>query len=268
MDVFAAQARLLTDEELDGVHAEGLFFEFDVSFGDITDLVNNSFAMNSFLKDKGIVQASNKDIKVLKDINPLAEQMENIKNLSPQDIVSQNSSNNIQTASISDTTAISQDDPFATSELVNNDNNIMPVSVQSIDNPGSDLSVSQPTVTNDTPLQINLFAGNDENGNVNLTPMQENYYAGEDTGSGDFDMPELPESNSGITVSPAGNGSYNVVIVDDLAQQNLSSMVNVNAAGSVVPVLINITININSTVESISNQNSLDLSNYYKFNLK
>jgi hypothetical protein len=60
----------------------------------------------------------------------------------------------------------------------------------------------------------------------------------------------------------AGNSGSNVVMVDDYAQQHLSSLVNVNAAGSVVPVLINIVININSTVDVLSNTNTLNLNNY------
>jgi hypothetical protein len=144
VDVFASQARLLSDEELDGVHAEGIFFESEL-------------------------------------VNPAATQA-------------------VET-------------------------NIMPVSQQNQQIPFADSSISQ-----------------------------------------ELGLSESSQANSGITVSPVGNGSYNVVVVDDLAQQNLSSLVNVNAAGSVVPILLNITININSTVESISNQNSLDLNNYYQFN--
>jgi hypothetical protein len=57
----------------------------------------------------------------------------------------------------------------------------------------------------------------------------------------------------------------NVVMVSDSSQQNLSSLVNVNAAGSIVPVLINIVININSQVDKLENSNNLDLSNYYRY---
>ena len=69
-------------------------------------------------------------------------------------------------------------------------------------------------------------------------------------------------------MSPNGTTGNNIVVVDALAQQNLSAFVNVNAAGSIVPVLLNITININSTVGNISNANNLDLQNYYRFQIR
>jgi hypothetical protein len=66
-----------------------------------------------------------------------------------------------------------------------------------------------------------------------------------------------------MTPAPLASGSSNLVVVDDLAQQHLSALVNVNAAGSVVPVLLNIVININSTVENLSTNNSLNLQNFF-----
>jgi len=70
------------------------------------------------------------------------------------------------------------------------------------------------------------------------------------------------------SVAPTGNIGTNIVAVDDLAQQNLSALVNVNAAGSIVPVMINITINMNSEVGSLNTTNNLDLNNYYSFNAR
>lgn len=77
-------------------------------------------------------------------------------------------------------------------------------------------------------------------------------------------LPELPDTGSSTTM-PVSSGN-NIVVIDDLAQQYLSSFVNVNAAGSVVPVMINVTVNINSTVGTINNSNALDLKNFYTFN--
>jgi len=66
---------------------------------------------------------------------------------------------------------------------------------------------------------------------------------------------------------PAVTG-MNTVIVAAQAQQHLSALVNVNAAGSVVPVLLNLVININSKIQEISNENHLNLDQFYKFNIQ
>jgi len=64
------------------------------------------------------------------------------------------------------------------------------------------------------------------------------------------------------------NASINSITVGDSAQQGLTSMVNVNAAGSVVPVQINLTVLINSKVENLSSVNGLTLSNYTTLQLR
>ncbi len=57
-----------------------------------------------------------------------------------------------------------------------------------------------------------------------------------------------------------GTGSgMNTVIVGENSQQFLSSLVNINAAGSFVPVLINIVINFDSNIGNLSTVNSLGL---------
>ena len=71
----------------------------------------------------------------------------------------------------------------------------------------------------------------------------------------------------GTTSIAPGTGGTNMVIVGDQAQQNLSSFVNVNAAGSVVPILINFVININSQVNNLSNSNKLNLEDSYRFQI-
>jgi hypothetical protein len=70
-----------------------------------------------------------------------------------------------------------------------------------------------------------------------------------------------------MTFQPLSSGT-NVVNISDSSQQFLSSLVNVNAAGSIVPIQINIVINIDSAVQSIANTNNLDLKNYFKFSIR
>lgn len=66
------------------------------------------------------------------------------------------------------------------------------------------------------------------------------------------------------SISPTGSG-FNVVMIGAQAQQNLSSFVNVNSAGSIVPVLINFVININSNVNNLSNSNRLSFEDHYRY---
>lgn len=77
------------------------------------------------------------------------------------------------------------------------------------------------------------------------------------------------DANSGINPVPfsASNG-YNFLSVSDTAQKNLSAVVNVNAAGSVVPVQVNLTVLMNSTVENISNFNDLKLNHYTTYQVQ
>ncbi len=120
--------------------------------------------------------------------------------------------------------------------------------------PGNGINGTLP-IQGITPIQMDLILDKDQNGNVGLTL--------------DSPLPDIPGTYlpGGYNILPSGNSGTNIVIVDDLAQQNLSSFVNVNSAGSIVPVMINIIININSTVENVSGTNNLDFSNYYRFNV-
>ncbi|MBF0330506.1 MAG: hypothetical protein HQL17_01110 [Candidatus Omnitrophica bacterium] len=61
------------------------------------------------------------------------------------------------------------------------------------------------------------------------------------------------------------NGNINSIVLSDMAQQNMSSFVSVNAAGSIVPVQINFTVLINSTVQSITNNNTLSINQFLPY---
>jgi len=60
-------------------------------------------------------------------------------------------------------------------------------------------------------------------------------------------------------------GSQNFLNVTDTAQQNLEALVNVNAAGSIVPVQLNLMVLINSNVGNLSVSNQLDLNSFSTF---
>jgi hypothetical protein len=57
------------------------------------------------------------------------------------------------------------------------------------------------------------------------------------------------------TVEVIRAGEQNVLMLRDNAQQNLGALVNVNAAGAPVNVLLNLNVNINSTVGSMQQLN-------------
>ncbi len=59
----------------------------------------------------------------------------------------------------------------------------------------------------------------------------------------------------GTTAAPAGPAGY--IIMRDNAQSNLHALVNVNAVHSNVQVLINLTVNINSTVGILHQTNTV-----------
>ena len=82
--------------------------------------------------------------------------------------------------------------------------------------------------------------------------------------------PDLPISIPGL--NPQQNAlavsGLNTVIVGAQAQQNMSSLANVNAAGAIVPVMINFVININSKVNGLSNRNEFNMDDYYRYQVR
>ena len=144
---------------------------------------------------------------------------------------------------------------------------VIPTVVQNIPNSADKNGLS--------PLQFDIVAGSNADGQLHVdVDSPTAFNPGEAIVSAvtnNVEIPNMPtqQFNPGVySVSPNGTTGNNIVVVDALAQQNLSAFVNVNAAGSIVPVLLNITININSTVGNISNANNLDLQNYYRFQIR
>lgn len=58
-----------------------------------------------------------------------------------------------------------------------------------------------------------------------------------------------------MLTGPLTTQNQGTVTLNGQAQQNLTSLVNINAANSVVNVLLNLTVNINSTVGTITQTN-------------
>ncbi|MCM8775676.1 MAG: hypothetical protein NC930_04925 [Candidatus Omnitrophica bacterium] len=83
----------------------------------------------------------------------------------------------------------------------------------------------------------------------------------------DLYTPTTPEASL-PTVTALNRSGMNVVLIGDQSQQYLSALVNVNSAGSLVPILINLVINIDSNVGSLSNHNELNFEDHYRFQIR
>lgn len=254
LQVFAGQAVVLSDTELDCVYAEGLFFDFEISFGAINDLMSANSPGNPPSK-KDITHSINQNIKFIKSGLSTSNSGNNAGQNTEANMVTANApaGQNNTAALISELSVSGLNSQQAESAASSNGGQAPNTGVQFV-----------PALTNNQHGQLQLLTFNTgpeltQNDIVDIPvapapPSQP-------------DMPQLPAG--GFTeISTAAYVGSNVVIVDDFAQQYLSALVNVNAAGSVVPVLINITININSNVENLSNLNSIDLRNYYRFNIR
>ncbi|KKS44743.1 MAG: hypothetical protein UV05_C0001G0003 [candidate division CPR1 bacterium GW2011_GWA2_42_17] len=57
----------------------------------------------------------------------------------------------------------------------------------------------------------------------------------------------------------------NVLNISELSQQHLKAFVNINAAGSIVPVQVNFVVLMNSTIQNLNNNNTLDIQNITNF---
>lgn len=218
---FASQAQVLSDEELDQVHAEGIFFDFNVSFGNIDDLIGKtSQSATPVSAQNNVQQNGSSNVTILSPTQPSAPSQPT----SPTPVTSQNAVNTPTQGAAANSTAAAL---------------VIPA-----DLPGS--SIAQNVIQ--TGVSIS------DPSNYTTTTA----------------MPTVTPTGTQtlVDIAPTGSNTTNSVVVSDLSQQNLSALVNVNAAGSVVPVLLNITININSTVGSVQNNNNLNLQNYYRVNMR
>ena len=74
-------------------------------------------------------------------------------------------------------------------------------------------------------------------------------------GTGDVTLSAIPIAVAEPTQTFVTNTVTSSVNVSDSAQQNLSALVNLNAANAVIQVLMNLNINVDSTVNNLSQTN-------------
>jgi hypothetical protein len=131
---------------------------------------------------------------------------------------------------------------------------------QTLDNMGQ-TGISNITVTTDNVVQavdaLTLSGpGNISNVPSNLSPTTL--------------LNQLPISapSKPMAALMPGNLGGNMLVIGAQSQQHLTSIANVNAAGSIVPVMINFVVNINSKVNNLTNQNNLKLEDYYRYQFR
>ena len=79
------------------------------------------------------------------------------------------------------------------------------------------------------------------------------------SGTVDVKISEDALQSETLKALSSGNSTFNSVDVSETAQQNLNALINVNAAGSIVPVQLNLVVLNNSTVGEIVTNNVLNL---------
>lgn len=124
-------------------------------------------------------------------------------------------------------------------------------------------TLPSPNNTVNQPAQLQLVATQGPSGEFDIG----GYFVPSDPTDG-LAPPEVQTPGVPTNTVPIGNGGVNIVEVGAFSQQYLSAFVNVNAAGSIVPIILNITININSTVNGLTNSNSLNISNHNFFTIQ
>lgn len=108
---------------------------------------------------------------------------------------------------------------------------------------------------------------NDELEEVTGTGV-DTHFSSSITPTGTMDFAFDAQTKDGTPIS--GNGTLDVVkkteiinnatlSLNDSAQENLQALVNVNAVNSAIQVLLNLNVNINSTVESLDQTNQAQL---------
>lgn len=303
-DCFAGAAKVLSDEELDNVQAEGLYFDFDVSFGSLNDLVGsqdiklfNIPAANLNLSNKkedAVIPADVMDkIKLL--IAPYMVNNITVTSNTPSNNTANPTDSGAGTPLLSaplTTAAVPLDTAPAPSVISQSPaSETVSTSVPGITTIAQPENVSISTAvplnitgnsqasSTSTPLNTPGAAASQPSAANNILPAASTSVTQPNNSSSDIlrlDITAGGKDNTALTAASlmptsmlpltANNGS-NIVNVSDSSQQYLSSLVNVNAAGSIVPVMLNITVNINSNIGTISNNNTLDLRNYYRFQL-
>lgn len=250
----AAEVVVLTDEELDQIYGEGLNLNFDNFLGSINEVsekVSKDIFSSIDTTAGRVISTRSSEVKIFE------------KDTSPQDPTAKLDTLDVkpsieiaELSSLPTNTANSSESGTTVSTEVQPESVMPSVSTESLPSPDSKQSLSQPSsAAQSTELP--------EQQNAATQPVTFNVLAGS---GGESGLEVAVSDSNGQSVAPptfsANNiGAVNNIDIGGSAQENLSALVNVNAAGSVVPVMLNLTVIMNSDVGSINNSNQLNLSN-------
>lgn len=237
---YGGMAQVLTDEQLDQVNAGGLNFNFDSMLGSANttadSMSKSQVATQNFVgQHPMVVNPENSALQVVVVPNQPASPT------SPQ-------APSVSAATVAPTTPQAvQDVPFVSSEVASS----LPVETVA--------AVSVAAETPNVPAAVTALPAASVTPAQPATPQIVDVVAAMGR-----DMQVSFASGSASSVMPftTTSGAMNSISIADTAQQQLRALVNVNAAGSIVPVQINLTVLMNSTVGQVNNRNDLNLSNY------
>jgi hypothetical protein len=309
LTVFAGQAVLLNDTELDQVYAGGLNLNFDTFFGSMdsiaTDLTKSGIGQTT-LNNKPITVVPVQSVGKL-----IASPVSPMQTATPADVqkaidasaptvpavpvtVQNDSGITAQPLSVEPNLSVlpvqnSQIEEVSLTDMQLRLSSSVPVSdtavVSVTDNSYVPLSdQADAVITNTDPVQTDALDLTDSaltyltNGseppanNTALAPVESPLkvespssttspigVTGVTTSDGRIGVLAF-ESIGEIVPTNVESMTMNSINVSDTAQQYLSAMNNVNAAGSTVLIQQNLVILINSTVENLNNSNALDMS--------
>ncbi len=324
---FAGQAIILSDYELDQIHAGGLNFNFDSYLGSVgtsADSVTKGPVTLGTQNNPFLVNTNNPNVKVSLSTptspkSPAGADTTNI--VAPSNASSASSAGSSLPSSSLASSLTDVENPLSAhatpSVTVGPEVPITPVETVGIMKPET-TNIPDSSLASGAPLggagsiaqnaassqasQANVVAANSAlpadaagatsnqvapSNNINVTVPTQTAAPTTPTSPAAITSPyvldvlaanhggnfKVAVANSGgnnvipIPFSTTGGG-INSVNVTDTAQQQLSAFVNINAAGSIVPVQINLTVLMNSTVGNVNNSNDLKLSNYSIFQIQ
>lgn len=313
---FAGESRILSDYELDQIHAGGLNLDFDSFLGSFTstsDTVSKGGVsdMTAGLSSPIVVNSAGSKVQIVEIKTPKVPTMATVPN-APTAPKAPNASSLPEVPSVPETPTVPEVNlalatiPEATMSVVP-DSTVVDMSLLAVSTATSDLNnipqtpvvtavFRMPQVRSQLPRRpmvsdVTVLAAPDVSSAAKLsentvTPnvptmptaptaptapgVRFDVVAGQNNGK--FSVAVSDQSATSVAAgtpifTASSPGSQNYLNVTDTAQQNLEALININSAGSVIPVQLNLTVLINSNVGTMNLSNNLDLSSFatYQF---
>jgi len=300
---YAGIARVMSDYELDQVHAGGLNLDFDkflgsfssasdtVSKGGVTDTaaaLSSPIVVDNNGKKVQIVEIKTPNTPKLPNV-PVAPKAPNTAGSLQQDLPDVPDVPDVPVAEVNLALATAPE----AAQSVAPDMTVVDTASSAVSGATSDLANIVPTApvaaanVPDGSAAVNSLPVTNSAASAVSSPtaptspvaptapqapaspaMRFDVVAGQNNGKFAVAVSDQSVGAAGAPLFTASSpGSQNFLNVTDTAQQNLEALVNVNAAGSVVPVQLNLTVLVNSNVGNLNLSNQLDLNSFstYQF---